>query len=653
MVQAEERYAISPYTKVAWLQERMGVATCPACGFEGKVEQVLEVDYRAPRESLFYHLQRCPRCNLLFSDTAPNYNYHDDELVIVGWPSYYVQMGVGLWEIAAAICRVEKPVAAKVLEIGSAYGFGLDFCVRGRGWTGVGYDPSPLAGIGAEALDLHVVQGLFDESTLVDGPWDVVIATELIEHLETPHTFLQLMRRAVAQDGVLVLTTPAAEKIGPHLSPWMFEALLVPNRHVMLHSRESLAAALRQAGFTHVEVKQKDFSLIAYASPSPLVLDEDQKAAWRTYQQYMRMRAAQVQPGSDLHLCFAGRAFFEAVNDADYAHAQALWTGLNEGVQARFGYHLETLSALPDHITVGDLPALGSKMPYGLGMILFARAMWLFAQGHSREEVKPVLVLALAAVEALQTVLREQGLGQDILSASIAAVLQAEILLCDAQAGIPAVAEQFLALGNEQASWRGFVSLVNVGAYEAAARLRAGLTALPDDPALRRDVHLTGLSLDVSPLGEIPRIPEHIAALQGDENARDSCLSAFVAMVNAQAFVQAGAVLPQIEAYLQTCATPYQPGERDALFAMGILLLQTDDSLVRSARCFARLREEMVLQQPAGSLPMPLFWPALRGEVIALQKLNRVDEAQDLLSFCLTTYPSAPEDLQTVLSQGE
>lgn len=653
MVKTEERYAISPYTKVAWLQGRDAVATCPACGFEGKVEQVLEVDYQAPRESLFYHLQRCPHCNLLFSDTPPNYNYHDDELVIVGWPSYYVQMGVGLWEIAAAICRVEKPAAAKALEIGSAYGFGLDFCVRGRGWQGVGYDPSPLAGIGAKALGLHVVQGLFDEATLADGPWDVVIATELIEHLETPHAFLQLMRRAVAEDGVLVLTTPAAEKIGPHLSTWMFEALLVPNRHVMLHSRESLAEALRQAGFTHVEVKQKDFSLIAYASPSPLRLDEDQKAAWRTYQHYMRTRAEHVSVGSDLHLCFAGRAFFEAVNGADYEHAQILWAGLNAGTQARFGYHLETLSELPDHIAVGDLPALGSKIPYGLGMILFARAMWLLAQGQGRQEVKPVLVLALAAVEALQTVLREQGLGQDILSASIGAVLQAEILLCDAQAGLPTVVDELLALGNEQVSWRGFVSLVNAGAYEAAAKLRAGLVALPDDENLRRDVRLTSLSLDLSPAGEITRIPEHMEALQGDEASRDSCLSAFVTLVNAQAFAQAEAVLPQTEAWLQTCVAPYQPVERDVLFAMGILFLQSDRRLVRSTICFARLREEMVLQQPAGRAPLALFWPALRGEILALHKLKRGDEAQDLLSLYLATYPSAPEDLQKALKQGE
>lgn len=575
MLDKVERYPIGPYTKVAWLQGKKADAKCPACGFEGTVEQVLEVDYRAPRESLFYHLQRCPHCNLLFSDTPPNYNYHDDELIIVGWPSYYVQMGVGLWEIAAAICRIKKPAGAKVLEIGSAYGFGLDFCVRERQWQGVGYDPSPLAAIGAEALDLHVVQGLFDDTTLKHGPWDVVIATELIEHLEDPHTFLQLMRQAVAQDGVLVLTTPAAEKIGPHLSPWMFEALLVPNRHVMLHSRESLAETLRQAGFAHVEVKQKDFSLIAYASPSKLLLDEDQKAAWRTYQHYMRARAEQVPVGSDLHLCFAGRAFFEAVNDADYEHAQILWASLNAGTQARFGYHLETLSALPDDITVGDLPALGRKMPYGLGMMLFARAMWLLAQGRDRHEVKPVLVLALAAVEALQTVLRVQGLGQDILSASIGAVLQAEILLCDAQAGLPTVADELLALDNEQARWRGFVTLVNVEAYEAAAKLHAGLSALPEDVTLRRD----------------------------------------------------------------------------ALFAQGMLFLQDNANWPLSLSSFNHLCHELALSQRPHQALLPLFWPSLRGLVLVLHKLGRHDEAQALLALYLPAYPSAPEDLRSLLHQ--
>lgn len=570
-------FAISPYTKVAWLHGDVAGVTCPACGFEGDVAQVLEIDYRAPRESLFYHLLRCPSCALLFSDTPPTYDYHDDELLAVGWPGYYVQMGVGPWEIASALNRVVKPAGSRALEIGGAYGFGQDFCVQARGWQGVGYDPSPLAAIGADALGLTLTQGLFDERSLVDGPWDVVIGTELIEHIETPLTFLQLMRRAVADDGVLVLTTPAAEVIDPDLAPWVLDALIVPNRHVMLHSAPSLTKVLQRAGFAHVEVRQKGEALVAYASPSSFRLDEDQNAAWQVYQHYMRHRAARAPLGSDLHFCFAGRAFFEAVNDAAYEIADQLWASLNAGAQARFGYRLETLSALPQGCTRANLRELGEIMPYGLGMILYARAMWMLAHGDPRDVVKPVLVLALAAVEALQTVLRSQDLGQDTLSASIGVVVRGEIALCDAAAGQPESVAALLALGDEAIGWRGFVALVNVGAYEDAARLQAGLAHLPQMPDLRRD----------------------------------------------------------------------------ALFAQGLLWLAQESTCSQSLGPLIALCRDLVLSHRAGQAMPPLFWAGLRGLILALHKLNRYEEAHDLLMHALGAYPSAPEDLRVLSRQGE
>ena len=46
-----------------------------------------------------------------------------------------------------------------------------------------------------------------------------MIATEVIEHIAHPPAFLALMRRALAEDGMLVLTTPDAEWITPDCVP--------------------------------------------------------------------------------------------------------------------------------------------------------------------------------------------------------------------------------------------------------------------------------------------------------------------------------------------------------------------------------------------------------------------------------------------------
>ncbi len=142
--------------------------------------------------------------------------------------------------------------------------------MHAKGWQGVGYDPSPLAGIGARELKLDIRQGYFTEATLRDGPWDVIISTEVIEHLEAPPAFLRLMRQAIADDGILLLTTPNADWITPALSSGELYALLAPGAHVVLQTAQSLKMALEAAGFAHVVVRAEEACLVAYASPVAL-----------------------------------------------------------------------------------------------------------------------------------------------------------------------------------------------------------------------------------------------------------------------------------------------------------------------------------------------------------------------------------------------
>lgn len=646
---------ISAFTVIEWLDRRKATATCPNCGVQGTVEQVLEVDYRSPRESLFYHLQRCPGCTVLFADELPHVDYGDDELIEIGWPGYYAQMGVGTWPIAAALAPIMKPPGTRALEIGGAYGFGLDFCVHGKGWQGVGYDPSPLARVGRETLGLEIVQGMFMAETLAGGPWDVIVATELIEHLEEPRGFLELMRQAVAEDGVLMLTTPAVEYIGPELAALELDRLIVPNRHVMLHSAQSLRQALVLAGFAHVRVVQKRSALVAYASPAPLVLDEDECTAWQLYRRYMEARAARAPLGGDIQFGFAGRALFDAVNDGDDAAAEAAWASLNEGTLARFGYRLDALGALPDGAATATLMELGNKMPFGLGMMLFARSMQLLARGASRQTVRSLMVLALEAVAALQAALAKRALGDDWLSSSIAETLHKELLLCDAEAGRQAVVTELLALGDGLTGWRGFVGLVNAGAYEAASRLRDSLESLTLDAdlpeALRQDVRLTSLYLSMNQAEGLVAVPERLALVLeagvDRTQAKALVLGAFVTLVNGQAFAAAKSLLIQVEPYLLAMRLPYEQSERDALFAAGVLFLQDQETWPRSAASFTRLRDSLARHRQ--DVETPLFWPALRGEVVALQRLGRNNEVHGLLKTYVLADAGAPEDLKELL----
>ncbi|MDE1906516.1 MAG: class I SAM-dependent methyltransferase, partial [Rhodospirillales bacterium] len=430
-------------------------------------------------------------------------------------------------------------------------------------------------------LGLDIRQGYFTEDTLSDGPWDVIISTEVIEHLSEPPAFLRLMRRAIADDGILLLTTPNADWITPALSNGELYALLAPGAHVVLQSPRSLRMALEAAGFAHVVVRAEESALVAYASPSPFVLEEGFASRRAVYRRYLQTRAAASRLGSDLQIGFAGRALFDSVNDQDDAGAQTAWSVLNDACAARYGFSLEELTTLPPGAEADSLEGLGAKMPVGLGMILFSRAMQRLAAGEGRQAVRPMLVLAGQAIEALQSALDHRSLGRDRLSVAIAAVVRTELLLCDAEAGKPEAAEALLATGDKMAGWRGFVALVNADAYVAAARLHAGLlSALPDAgiPAgLRRDALLSLANFHLAPGGDsalaLPVADELVALGVSADEIR---LGSFVRLVNGGRYEEALALSAQHDV-AALAARAGGDAARDAGLARAVLDLVVGD----------------------------------------------------------------------------
>jgi SAM-dependent methyltransferase len=111
-----------------------------------------------------------------------------------------------LYRLAAAVIRERHPRGGTLLDVGCGNGGLWDF-VRGHvehyvGVDAVRYDdfPDPCAFHRAD-LDNEGVP-LPDESA------DVVVAIEIIEHLENPRAFFRELTRLVKPGGLVVLSTP-------------------------------------------------------------------------------------------------------------------------------------------------------------------------------------------------------------------------------------------------------------------------------------------------------------------------------------------------------------------------------------------------------------------------------------------------------------
>jgi 2-polyprenyl-3-methyl-5-hydroxy-6-metoxy-1,4-benzoquinol methylase len=145
---------------------------------------------------------------------------------------------------------LEIPEGAKVLEVGCFLGHYCNyFSQRGLEVTGVDISPEVIA----EAqkiypqLDLRCVGDTWPQD-LQDGRYDVVIASEVIEHVLHPSDFLKCIHRALKPEGRLLLTTQNSNAIHYRLR-MLFGKFRWDPTHLRLYSRPELEAELQGGGF--------------------------------------------------------------------------------------------------------------------------------------------------------------------------------------------------------------------------------------------------------------------------------------------------------------------------------------------------------------------------------------------------------------------
>lgn len=154
----------------------------------------------------------------------------------------------------------------RALEIGCAHGAFVKL-LQLAGFAPVGMEMSPEIVAGAKArFGIDVVQGPLEERALA-GPFDVVCAFDVLEHLEDPRRTLQAIGEALADDGVVVFQTPCHEKIADPKWP-----MYLPPEHTFLYSRAGVSKLLASVGLSFIKFEPAIFGydMFGFASRQPL-----------------------------------------------------------------------------------------------------------------------------------------------------------------------------------------------------------------------------------------------------------------------------------------------------------------------------------------------------------------------------------------------
>lgn len=302
----------------------MDLDYCPACSVRPFSGNAFQPDFNAHATALF----RCDHCDSVVLDPTPNKDYTTHTRDEIGLRDY-VEMNCSIQDIIAAVMPGIEAVSPKTyLDIGCGFGFSLDVARRLGGCDVVGVDPAYYGRVGAQELGVPILpEPLTGPPDMQASPelkrrFDMVFSSEVIEHVHDPDGFLALMKAYCTDDGLVVVTTPRAESLLESRSASEKLAVVSPTAHVFLYSASALDAALRRAGFTHIEIIAHGVTQIAYAAHRPFSIPEINSGALA--ETYLKSALPDAKADSFLAAGLGYRLFRNLVERGDYEQAATL-----------------------------------------------------------------------------------------------------------------------------------------------------------------------------------------------------------------------------------------------------------------------------------------------------------------------------------------
>lgn len=217
-------------------------------------------------------------------------------------------------EVAALVPRE----ARRVLDVGCGEGMlGASLAAAGARVTGIEPDEAS-AGVASRRIARVIARPLEEALGELDGPYDAVVAADVIEHLEDPLAGLAALRGVAASSGVLVFSLPNATHAG------VLGGLLQGRWD---HALEGIVADdhLTYAGWPGWE------RLLA-------------AAGWR-------VERVQAVPAVSGRLAAWRRVLRAATGLSEEALTAVQWIGVARRADATPAPRLETLGAVPAHVS--------------------------------------------------------------------------------------------------------------------------------------------------------------------------------------------------------------------------------------------------------------------------------------------------------------
>ena len=267
------------------------------CELCGSTSQLKYKGLQGYQLGMKFNIYACDTCETSFSipraDTSKIYNaiYSNGEKV-PGYNRYWSYMKEvqqqenplqflanseeAFWGIKKGLeALVPDKKTTKILELGSGLGY-LTYALTKEGYNIEGLDISSEAVAQANKTfgDYYVCADVHKYALEKPEAYDIVILTEVIEHIEEPIAFMESIKKLLRKDGHMIVTTPNKTLI-PSDIVWDTEAPPVHHWWFSENSMQYMAKTL------HLETEFIDFTKYYFNHPEAYKTNKRRKRVER------------------------------------------------------------------------------------------------------------------------------------------------------------------------------------------------------------------------------------------------------------------------------------------------------------------------------------------------------------------------------------
>jgi SAM-dependent methyltransferase len=303
---------------------------------------------------------------------------------------HYLEIVAGLdWKISL-LEQLPFSNFKSVLEVGCNAGVTLDYCRTMWNVNTVGLEPSAYGVIGSQLLNLPIIHKYMNDAVEIrNKTFDFIFATEVLEHVPDPLSFLIELKNYLAEDGICLITTPNSNSLNKLTPPGELCAALSPGAHYFLLSSRKLEELARQVGFSFCQIEPFGMTNVAVLSNKPISLaavkTSDRLLAY--YQKKVKLRNADKRT----RLCYLINCYIN-----EKIHLPDLNAEIQQLLMDLFDININDPRPLINRMSkTSHLVDFGKVMPYSLPFYLYVYANNLKKKGEPSDSY---LCLARAIV---------------------------------------------------------------------------------------------------------------------------------------------------------------------------------------------------------------------------------------------------------------